>query len=331
MLKHYSFQAQLFALISITWIGFSCGMRQTIENEPVNSEQQSDEPSETTRAELVMKALYMGYPQEITSVEFRNGDWAVLMHDIWYYYCDGRLLSEDTREEIANYRTQIFYRYTNELPPFRVRPIPEPRTGNNSNNAAQQRVSLLRSSFMDDLWQARNRNEAYSNLRTVRFLDKSIRVHYKIVNIFAVIEERILEEAGKDRSIQTWINSLAPPESWSWRNIAASESRSFHSYGVAIDLRPRSVGRLQTYWLWTSQHRSDWFNVPYEERYHPPEAVIKIFETYGFAWGGKWQRFDTMHFEYRPEVLILNDMPPKLIQSITCLEDGFSFKTQTLI
>ena len=167
---------------------------------------------------------------------------------------------------------------------------------------------------MDDLWQSRNHNEAYSNIRTVRFLGKTVRVHYKIVNIHAVVEERILEEAGINASIQAWIKSLAQPESWGWRNIAKTESRSFHSYGVAIDLRPRSIGRLQTYWLWTSQSRSDWFNVPYEERYHPPEAVIKIFEEHGFAWGGKWYRFDTMHFEYRPEILILSGMPPKFSQ-----------------
>ncbi|MDR1839603.1 MAG: M15 family metallopeptidase, partial [Treponema sp.] len=42
-----------------------------------------------------------------------------------------------------------------------------------------------------------------------------------------------------------------------------------------------------------------------------PQKVIKIFETYGFIWGGKWLFFDTMHFEYRPEILIFNGMPPE--------------------
>jgi hypothetical protein len=31
--------------------------------------------------------------------------------------------------------------------------------------------------------------------------------------------------------------------------------------------------------------------------------VIDAFEENGFAWGGKWYRFDTVHFEYRPEIL----------------------------
>jgi hypothetical protein len=30
---------------------------------------------------------------------------------------------------------------------------------------------------------------------------------------------------------------------------------------------------------------------------------VDIFERHGFIWGGKWGHFDTMHFEYRPELL----------------------------
>jgi hypothetical protein len=34
----------------------------------------------------------------------------------------------------------------------------------------------------------------------------------------------------------------------------------------------------------------------------PPE-IVAIFERHGFIWGGKWRHYDTMHFEYRPELL----------------------------
>jgi peptidoglycan L-alanyl-D-glutamate endopeptidase CwlK len=33
---------------------------------------------------------------------------------------------------------------------------------------------------------------------------------------------------------------------------------------------------------------------------------VTIFENHGFIWGGKWYHFDTMHFEYRPELLVAN-------------------------
>jgi hypothetical protein len=31
--------------------------------------------------------------------------------------------------------------------------------------------------------------------------------------------------------------------------------------------------------------------------------IVAIFERHGFIWGGRWSHFDTMHFEYRPELL----------------------------
>jgi hypothetical protein len=34
-----------------------------------------------------------------------------------------------------------------------------------------------------------------------------------------------------------------------------------------------------------------------------PMEIVEIFEKHGFIWGGKWGHFDTMHFEYRPELL----------------------------
>ena len=34
-----------------------------------------------------------------------------------------------------------------------------------------------------------------------------------------------------------------------------------------------------------------------------PMDIVRIFEKHGFIWGGKWYHYDTMHFEYRPELL----------------------------
>ncbi len=34
-----------------------------------------------------------------------------------------------------------------------------------------------------------------------------------------------------------------------------------------------------------------------------PREIMDIFEKYGFIWGGYWYHYDTMHFEYRPEIL----------------------------
>ncbi|MCK5249849.1 MAG: M15 family metallopeptidase, partial [Spirochaetaceae bacterium] len=39
-----------------------------------------------------------------------------------------------------------------------------------------------------------------------------------------------------------------------------------------------------------------------------PEAVVEAFEKNGFIWGGKWFLFDQIHFEYRPELIILGQL-----------------------
>jgi hypothetical protein len=49
----------------------------------------------------------------------------------------------------------------------------------------------------------------------------------------------------------------------------------------------------------------EWYSLPYERRWMVPLPFVRAFEQEGFIWGGKWFFFDTIHFEYRPEILIL--------------------------
>jgi hypothetical protein len=262
-----------------------------------------------TRAEKVMKAIFEAFHEQIDRAEYRNGDWAILMNDTWYYYADGRLLPESQLKDVEKYRPYQFYRYSAELPPL-VEPTPQDIERYNSWTNQRSENTLKRSGFFIDLlWQAATRAETESQLVSITFLGKSTRVHKAIKQKLAFVEENIKIAARTDNTIQTWINNLAPIEGYGWRIIANTQSRSYHSYGLAIDLLPKSLGNKQTYWLWSAQNRGDWWNVSYNERYHPPETVIKIFESYGFVWGGKWLMFDTMHFEYRPEVFYLNGMP----------------------
>jgi hypothetical protein len=134
-------------------------------------------------------------------------------------------------------------------------------------------------------------------------------VHYAILEELSLVEENILAEAKTNPQVKQWINSLETLDGWNWRSIADTQSRSFHAYGAALDLLPKSLGGLETYWLWAERKKIDWWTVPYSRRSHPPPRVIKIFESYGFVWGGKWLFYDTMHFEYRPEIFILSGLP----------------------
>jgi hypothetical protein len=77
------------------------------------------------------------------------------------------------------------------------------------------------------------------------------------------------------------------------RAIAKTHRLSVHAYGAALDLNPR----YGDYWLWPRRSsRKAWNN-------RIPLAIVEIFERHGFIWGGKWYHYDTMHFEYRPELI----------------------------
>jgi hypothetical protein len=79
----------------------------------------------------------------------------------------------------------------------------------------------------------------------------------------------------------------------SCRPVADTGKMSMHGYGAAIDLN----GAFSDYWLW--QKKTD--PIPYRNRM--PLEIVDVFERHGFIWGGKWYHYDTMHFEYRPELL----------------------------
>ncbi|MCL2230437.1 MAG: M15 family metallopeptidase [Treponema sp.] len=262
---------------------------------------------ETSRAERVMRALHQAYPNRIEKVEYRRSDWALLMDNTWYYFAGGRILPEHRIDHADEYRSLPFYTYPANLPPW-IRPTAEEAARYTTWTTNRRQNNGVRRSpyFLDALWQASNRAETESRMVRITFLGLRARVHRAIQGELALVETRIRAIALMNPEVQTWMESLNQLEGYGWRDIADTQARSYHSYGLAVDLLPRSMGRLQTYWLWTSQYRTDWWNVSYNERYHPPAAVITTFETYGFVWGGKWPLFDTMHFEYRPEILILN-------------------------
>ena len=297
--------AVVLLLIIILLKFFSCGSKQLIQVKNTENNPYTETP-EPTRAEQVMKTLMKAYPDRIEKIEFRNDDWALLIKDTWFYYAAGRILPEHRIENTANYRPFQLYQYPAELPPWRAPTSEEIERYSSWTASRRQNTARRASYFLDALWQASTRIETENRLVRITFLGRRTRVHQGIQDKLTLVETQIRESAKTDTSVQTWINNIGTLEGWGWRNIADTQARSYHSYGLALDLLPRALGRRQTYWLWTSQYRTDWWNVSYNERYHPPLAVIKAFEDNGFVWGGKWPLFDTMHFEYRPEVLIFN-------------------------
>jgi pimeloyl-ACP methyl ester carboxylesterase len=262
-----------------------------------------------SQGEQVMKALAAAYPDRVGRAVLRNGDWAVQVYGVWFYYAGGRLLPEELRMRSAEYDPQTFYRYPRDLPEWKAPDTEATAQFRSMQQRRSSRTTKRSQHFFDALWRASNKDEAYRHVKTIRFLGWNVLVHYSILEELALIEEAINNEAKVNTQVRQWLNAITSLSAWNWRNIADVQSRSFHSYGAAIDIQVKALRGEETYWLWTSQKGVDWWAVPYQSRLHPPDVVVKIFESYGFIWGGKWLFYDTMHFEYRPEAFILNNIP----------------------
>ena len=82
-----------------------------------------------------------------------------------------------------------------------------------------------------------------------------------------------------------------------WRKVRGSSRLSSHSYGIAIDIAVKQ----SDYWKWGNPKANETDTIDYKNRI--PLKLVEIFEKHGFIWGGRWYHYDTMHFEYRPEIL----------------------------
>jgi hypothetical protein len=82
-----------------------------------------------------------------------------------------------------------------------------------------------------------------------------------------------------------------------WRNISGTNRHSMHSFGMTIDINTT----YSDYWQWACKCTNENVDIKYKNRI--PQTIVDIFEKHGFIWGGKWYHYDTMHFEYRPELI----------------------------
>lgn len=85
-----------------------------------------------------------------------------------------------------------------------------------------------------------------------------------------------------------------------WRSIAGTRNLSAHAYAIAIDIVPHKAD----YWRWSKLTPG----AAAAARDRIPAAIVAAFERHGFIWGGNWDHYDTMHFEYRPELIAIGNL-----------------------
>jgi hypothetical protein len=140
-----------------------------------------------------------------------------------------------------------------------------------------------------------NAGEVQKNLVTVIWLPRSWGKPIQVTRTNGVADH-LREVSSEIDRLEPAIRAAAFPIAGvlSCRSVADTGRMSMHGYAAAIDLNLK----YSDYWLWAGKNKK----IPYKNRM--PHEIVDIFERHGFIWGGKWYHYDTMHFEYRPELLI---------------------------
>jgi len=133
--------------------------------------------------------------------------------------------------------------------------------------------------------------EVEANLVKIDWMPKSTNSKVQITKVNGVDKAlaKVSEELDKlPENLKKYVTKTAG--TFNYRVIAGTDKLSMHSYGIAIDINTK----YSDYWQWNK-------SMKYVNRI--PFEIVEIFEKHGFIWGGKWYHYDTMHFEYRPELL----------------------------
>lgn len=135
-----------------------------------------------------------------------------------------------------------------------------------------------------------------NNLKTIEFFGQKVRV-----TTINGVDEKLERISHKLLQQETkWSKYLQNiGGTFHWRKIAGTDRLSMHSFGMTLDINVRYAD----YWRWQARGQAleEHFRIAYRNRI--PLEIVQIFEAEGFIWGGKWYHYDTMHFEYRPELL----------------------------
>jgi len=139
--------------------------------------------------------------------------------------------------------------------------------------------------------------EVEKNLTTIVWCPKLVGQTIRITRVNEV-DKKLMQVSKELDEHPEWKNYLANiGGTFLWRNIRGTNRHSMHSFGMTVDINTD----YSDYWQWACHCTDESNDVKYKNRI--PQGIVDIFEKYGFIWGGKWYHYDTMHFEYRPELL----------------------------
>ncbi|WP_300158854.1 M15 family metallopeptidase [Solidesulfovibrio sp.] len=246
----------------------------------------SPAPAQTLspQARRDLSVLATAYPGVIQAVEVAPGGRAtvVLADGARLPYDDGRPRSAEESVEDPDLKTILAQPYP--LGPVAAEP---PLWFSPGRQRAQALFFAL---------YGHTQAEVRAACRPVPFFNQSIPFNARqgAADAFARVSTRLEKLAAADPGIRKYL--LPASGGMVWRVIAGTDRLSAHAFAAAVDVSPRG----NPYWRNLPRGR----NMLAVRQAFPP-SVVAAFEAEGFIWGGKWAEFDLMHFEYRPEIILL--------------------------
>lgn len=271
-------RAVTLGLIAVLALAAGCGSAVAQRNEPSSPRSIPPPTASKAAADLLLRA----YPEHLLAIEGNEIIWR-----------DGTRMPFDDGRGEKPYEEWLASPDLKDMLKVPYRPGPVTRPPGRHIDPGRARNTA----FFDKIYGDCSKGEVGKNLVDIIWLPHKYGRRLKITRINGVAERLAAISADLDRLPARFDRYLLPPAgTYACRVIAGTTRRSAHGYGIAIDIATTDAD----YWRWL-RVRSDRSPPPWRNRI--PQEIVDVFERNGFIWGGKWSHFDTMHFEYRPELL----------------------------
>ncbi len=257
----------------------------SIEPAPVETET----PAEPTRNERLMRRLVAAYPDFLADYE----DNAIIWRDgTRMTFDDGRDKDFKQRLTDPDLEDQFYVDY-----PRGLRGVPPMDNVDPGRVRYEPFFTKMYGDCKSDSASVRD------NLAEVVWLPENYGKTLRVTRVNGVADALRDVSAQLDKLPRRFIKYLRPSAgTYHCRTIAGTDRFSVHAFGAAVDIN----AKYGDYWRWSNPEPGE----PLAHRNRIPWEIVEIFEQHGFIWGGKWYHYDTLHFEYRPELLNAAPRPP---------------------
>ncbi|AKC63611.1 glycoside hydrolase [Clostridium botulinum] len=225
--------------------------------------------------------LMMAYGEYIEDIECKNDKVYIVMES-------GKKIIYDDKKE-KNFEEKI---YNSDIQDMMEQIYPLNMTGkvmDKDFDPGRFRVYPL----LEDVY-GNNSSKIQKNLKTINTAYGTVQFNNNSKGAESL--KNTLDELSSISKSNSKLNSYISPlnGTFNYRHIAGTNLLSPHAFGIAIDL----VRDNRDYWKWATESEGEKRIASY------PKEIVETFEKNNFIWGGKWHHFDTLHFEYRPEIII---------------------------